>query len=221
MNQGENIKLYWGSGSAPSWRVLICLAEKNLTKAETQLLSFEKKEHKSDALLKLNSRGQLPTFTDEEAVIHESIGICMYLELTYKQQGESLLPNNSIALATVLQRINEVDIIYIKCMDIARYYFGRKAYYSEAIIEKKITAFRAELSRWNNYVSHYIAGTNFTMADIIFFPVLAFTIRLGLSLDNYENLQVYYDKLRQRESIINNWPPHWKTSKDKTFFKDI
>lgn len=51
--------LYWGSGSPPCWRVLIALEEKNLQGFQHKLLSFDKGEHKSEEVMKLNPRGQV------------------------------------------------------------------------------------------------------------------------------------------------------------------
>jgi glutathione S-transferase len=54
----EEIVLYWGSGSGPCWRVQTVLEEKKV-KYTSKLLSFENKDHKSEEILKLNSRGQV------------------------------------------------------------------------------------------------------------------------------------------------------------------
>ena len=56
---GSDVFLYWGSGSPPCWRVMLALEEKGLTGYQHKLLSFAKKEHKSDEVLKLNPRGQV------------------------------------------------------------------------------------------------------------------------------------------------------------------
>jgi glutathione S-transferase len=51
------------------------------------------------------------------------------------------------------------------------------------------------------------------MADAVFFPYLAFFVRLGLKLDDrYPNLKGYYERLKDRPSIQKTWPPHWKAS---------
>ena len=56
MSQG--ITLYWGSGSTPCWRIQLVLEEKNIP-YESKLLSFDKNEHKSEEIMKLNPRGQV------------------------------------------------------------------------------------------------------------------------------------------------------------------
>ena len=53
---------------------------------------FSAGEHKSDEVTAWNPRGQLPTFRDGEAFVHESAGILLYLENQYPEK--SLLPSN-------------------------------------------------------------------------------------------------------------------------------
>ena len=57
----SDMMLYWGSGSGPCWRVMIVLHEKGITNYNQKLISFDKKEHKSDEIMKLNPRGQVRT----------------------------------------------------------------------------------------------------------------------------------------------------------------
>ena len=76
------ITLYWGSGSPFSWRVLLALEHKRLP-YESQLLHFDKQEHQSPPMLKLNPRGRLPVLKDGDYVVFESVAILYYLDLKY------------------------------------------------------------------------------------------------------------------------------------------
>jgi glutathione S-transferase len=61
-------------------RVRLFLAAKGLTIPETQLSMF-KREHKDDAILSKNPRGQVPFLElDDGRVIAETISICRYLD---------------------------------------------------------------------------------------------------------------------------------------------
>ena len=55
----QDMMIYWGSGSGPCWMALMALEEKGLQGYNQKLISFEKKEHKSEEVLKLNPRGQV------------------------------------------------------------------------------------------------------------------------------------------------------------------
>lgn len=49
-------------------------------------------EHKSEEILALNPRGQVPTFKDGDAVVNESLAILLYLEDAYPEK--SLMPKD-------------------------------------------------------------------------------------------------------------------------------
>src|SRR3954449_5755277 len=53
------LEVFWGSGSGPAWRVLLALAIKGVP-YESKLLSFAKREHKSEEILALTARGKVP-----------------------------------------------------------------------------------------------------------------------------------------------------------------
>ena len=74
--------LYWGSGSPFAWRVMLALEHKRLA-YESQLLHFDKQEHQSPQMLKLNPRGRLPVLRDGDYVVFESVAVLYYLERKY------------------------------------------------------------------------------------------------------------------------------------------
>ncbi|KAJ8322067.1 hypothetical protein KUTeg_000538 [Tegillarca granosa] len=105
----DGMFLFWGSGSTPCMRVMMVLEEKGFSGYHQRQISFEKKENKCDEIMKLNPRGQVPTFTDKDGdiVINESQAICLYLEDTYKNQGVQLIPTDPQKKGFVLQRLCE------------------------------------------------------------------------------------------------------------------
>ena len=76
------LTLYWGSGSPYSWRVLLALEHKKLA-YDSHLLHFDKQEHQSPQMLKLNPRGRLPVLKDGDYVVFESVAVMYYLERKY------------------------------------------------------------------------------------------------------------------------------------------
>ena len=78
------ITLYWGSGSPFSWRVLLALEHKGLP-YESHLLHFDKQEHQSPPMLKMNPRGRLPVLKDGDYVVFESVAVLYYLDVKYPQ----------------------------------------------------------------------------------------------------------------------------------------
>ncbi len=83
-NRPMAITLYWGSGSPFSWRVLLALEHKGLP-YESHLLHFDKQEHQSPPMLKMNPRGRLPVLKDGDYVVFESVAVLYYLDVKYPQ----------------------------------------------------------------------------------------------------------------------------------------
>ncbi|XP_033726590.1 glutathione S-transferase A-like [Pecten maximus] len=223
---GEKMKLYWFSGSTPCWRVLIVLEEKGFhDNTELKHIDLFKQEHKSAEVIKLNPRGQVPTFVDKDININESHAICDYLETCYGDCGKKLIPSEKRAMSRVLQRMHEAhnnfqnaiieNIIYY-CM------LTEKEKWDHDLLERKYVIARNELQRWEDYLKKvheeggiYIVGDDFTMADIYLYPHVAFCVRFGLDISTYPELEKYYNTLAQRPSINKTWPPTWRSTNDE------
>ena len=136
-SDGSEITCYWASGSAPAWRVCICIKEKELNNANLVLIEFSKKDHKSAEVLAINPRGQAPTFKDGPVIINESYGVCQYLADTYVNQGSELIPENIVDKALNLQRIFEIENLYSKLIDLARFHWGKRPYYTKDVVLEK------------------------------------------------------------------------------------
>ncbi|XP_051884568.1 glutathione S-transferase A-like [Pristis pectinata] len=214
----ERTVLYWGSGSPPCWRLMIALREKQLLDVPHKLLSFDKQEHKSSEVLALNPRGELPTFMLNGNVVNESMAACLYLESQYKSQGSQLIPDNPAEQALVYQRMFEVVTLHQKMADFLFYNWRvPEPERHETALARNKSVLSTEFKFWEGYLQKmgphsYIAGKNFTMADVMLFPHLAFCIRFGLSQKRYPNLLHYYNRVKERPSIQATWPPHWKES---------
>ncbi len=158
----------------------------------------------------------------DSVIINESYGVCHYLADTYVNQGTALIPENNIDKALNLQRVFEIENLYSKLIDLARYYWGKRPYYTDDIVLEKKQELRQELTRWENYLKEpYLVSHHFSLADVCFFPVVAYMFRIGITPQSYPNLKLYYEKCMRRESIQQTWPPHWKDSKGKALLADV
>jgi len=223
-DKSENV-LYWGSGSPPCWRVMITLAEKGV-KFTDKLLSFANKEHKSPEVLALNPRGQVPTLKLGNVAVNDSLAACDYLEDINKKQGTQLIPDDPAEKALVIQRKYEALNLHKKGIeDLVFYMFGKNP--QKEVIEERKESCRGELKIWDGHLyatgpGAYAAGKRFSMADVVFYPSLAFLVRMGLQLNpRYPSLGDYYNRLSTRPSIKSNWPPHWQNSKNNDLLKDL
>ncbi|KAG7501343.1 Glutathione S-transferase A [Solea senegalensis] len=222
----KEMTLLWGSGSPPCWRVMIALEEKNLQGYKQKMLSFEKMEHKSEEVMKMNPRGQLPAFKHGEHVLNESYAACLYLENQFKSQGSKLIPECPAELAMMYQRAFEGQTLAQKMADVI--YYNWKVPEGErhdSAVKRNREALSAELKLWEGYLQKgsgcFLAGKCFTMADVIVFPTIAYVFRFGLSEERYPKLAAYYNCLKDRPSIKKSWPPTWQESQGQETLKDL
>lgn len=193
---------------------MLVLAEKGLN-YESKQISFSDKGHKGPEVIALNPRGQVPTFKDGDVVVNESNAICFYLESTYKKEGTQLIPADPKERGKVLQKAFEaVENMNAKQQEILRYYWHTKEEdRKEEVIKKKLEDYRDELNIWEKYLGQngtkFAVGDSFTMADVFFFPFMAWAWRMSLDFSKYPNLQAYFEGLKDRPSVKATWPPHW------------
>ncbi|XP_023131540.1 glutathione S-transferase A-like [Amphiprion ocellaris] len=221
----KDMTLLWGSGSPPCWRVQIMLEEKQLQGYNQKLLSFEKMEHKSQEVLDMNPRGQLPAFKCGNHILNESSAACLFLENQYKSQGNKLIPDSPDAQALMYQRMFEAVTLVEKMVDLVAYNFrvpeGER---HDSAVQRNKEALTAELKLWEGYLKKTdccLAGKEFTLADVLVFPYIAYMFHYGLSSERYPAVAKYCNSLKDRPSIKATWPPTWHKLIDQDTFKTI
>ncbi|XP_072226755.1 glutathione S-transferase A-like [Leuresthes tenuis] len=224
----KDMTLLWGSGSPPCWRVMIALEEKNLQGYNHKLLSFDKMEHKSQEVLDINPRGQLPSFKHGDTIVNESYAACFYLESQFKSQGTKLVPDPPAEQALMYQRMFEGLTFYEKLNAVIYYdWFVPEDERHDSALKRNKEALITELKLWEGYLEKlgsgsHLAGPSFSLADVVVFPTVAFLFRFGLSADRYPKLGEYYALLKDRPSIKASRPPHWlENPKGQDTLKDI
>uniref|UniRef100_A0A8C4ZCH5 Glutathione S-transferase rho n=1 Tax=Gadus morhua TaxID=8049 RepID=A0A8C4ZCH5_GADMO len=206
-----DMTLIWFSGSPPCWRVMIALEEKNLQGYNQKLLDFLKGEHKSQEVLDINPRGQLPAFKHGNNILNESYAACLYLEEQFKSQGTRLIPMAAPEQALTYQRMFEGE-------NALRDVFPEGERHDSSL-KRHREALTAELKLWEGYLEKlgagsYLAGKNFTLADVVVFPCIAYK--------NYPRLAGYYGLLKERPSVKTSWPKNWlETPQAEDKLKDI
>lgn len=206
--------LLWGSGSPYAWRVQIALHEKELP-YDSQLIEFSKGGHKTEEALKRNPRGQVPTLTDGDIVVCESIAAIIYLEETYSDKGTPLLPSldQPKHRALVWQRTMEVNNLATALTALLKYTMGGQAA-DEDTLAKAWGDLEKEVARWETMLAtektQYIAGPTFTLADVTLVPSVSFLTRGNMDMAKYPCLQNYINIMQARPTVAQTVPPHWK-----------
>uniref|UniRef100_A0A3P8TY58 Glutathione S-transferase rho n=1 Tax=Amphiprion percula TaxID=161767 RepID=A0A3P8TY58_AMPPE len=221
----KDMTLLWGSGSPPCWRIQIMLEEKQLQGYNQKLLAFEKMEHKSQEVLDINPRGQLPAFKCGNHILNESYAACFFLENQYKSQGNKLIPDSPDAQALMYQRMFEAFTLGQKMADVIYYnYKVPEEERHDSAVQRNKEALTAELKLWEGYLNKTdccLAGKEFTLADVLVFPGVAYLFRFGLCSERYPALAKYYTSLKDRPSIKATWPPTWQSTPAQDTLKTI
>uniref|UniRef100_A0A3Q1EBA8 Glutathione S-transferase rho n=1 Tax=Acanthochromis polyacanthus TaxID=80966 RepID=A0A3Q1EBA8_9TELE len=170
-------------------------------------------EHKSQEVLDINPRGQFPAFKCGKYILNESFAACFFLENEYKSQGTKLIPDSPDVQAQMYQRMFEVFTLGQKMVDVIYYnYLVPEGERHDSAIQRNKEALTAELKLWEGYLKKTdccLAGQEFTLADVLVYPVIAYMFHYQLSSERYPALAKYYNSLKERPSIKATWPPAW------------
>jgi len=216
-------EIYWGAGSPHSWRVLLGLEVKGL-KYDSKLLEFSKQEQRSDNMLEMNPRGQLPVLKDGNVSIYESIAILNYLD--QKHPDTPLFGSTTIQSGQIWQTLFEIEN-YLRepVFKIVRSIFSDTVQLNiDAINESAKLAY--EEFKWLEEKltqSIYLTDKIITAADIAAFPIVMTLLR-ALSLEpakvlsleflpfetHYPNIAAWCTRIKQLPGYENAYPPNWK-----------
>lgn len=216
----SGLHVFWGSGSPPAWRTLMCVHEKSL-KYTSHLLSFGRGDTKSPQFRKINPRGMVPVLTDDGVIVGESLATLIYLERYYP--STPLLPADKKECGRALQLMHEANNVSSVSGEVV-YYLRRTPPHAINVeyLAAKRAAMHQEIALWEGYLEGrtYLVGSSLTLADVSFFPSLAYNVRLGFNIERYPNLHKYYQTICSRPSVTATWPPHWKGTQGLPILSD-
>ena len=215
-------ELYFISGSPPCWTVMLALEVKNLPYTPRRL-GNTKREQKSSEYLAINARGQVPTLIDNGNTVCETLAILAYLDAAYPTPP--LFGGAAMETARVWQAICECDgNLRSPVGDISRPLFrGQESEFAEQISNAAATV-REELALLETRLSAspWLAGTTFSAADLVTFPVLMQLERAvsrdearPMNLDLYPfdtyfpNIAAWRARIEALDGFQNAYPPHW------------
>ena len=205
------MKVYEYPGFPNPARVRIALAEKNLTnEVEFITVDVPAGEHQKEAFLAKNPSGAVPVLElDDGTTISECTAITEFLD---HHAGEPTLTGQSAkdrARIHMMQRKAEADLL-----DAVGTYFHHATPGLGAEIEGY------QCAEWGNHQRQraiigmayfdgvlanqdYLAGDNFSMADITAFAGLAFADFAEIAIpEDHANLHAWRDRVGQRASVL-------------------
>jgi glutathione S-transferase len=209
---------FWGSGSPPSWRVMLALEHKRLP-YESRLLAFSAGDHKKPEYLAINPRGKVPAIVDDGFELYESTAILEYLESRYPDSGAPLFPREVRAAARVRRLVQEIDL-YLgpAATRVARQVFLKKPEERDPgeIADARATLL-AELARIEPGLGDGFLGGPLSAADFALYPLLAGQRRVALKEPTYSvlseagpNLAGWMQRIEALPFYDKTYPPHWR-----------
>jgi glutathione S-transferase len=168
-------------------RVRMYLAEKGLS-VPTQPISMLAAEHKSPAYLAKYPPGQVPALElDDGRIIGESLSICRYFETLHPDPP--LFGTDALSIAEIDMWLRRTDLTLGSSI---RHVWMHTHPFTARVVKPQYTDFgeshRAHaveaMRRMDGALGEtpYIAGEQFSVADISLFAVIEFGIFIGLTL---------------------------------------
>ena len=217
------LTLYWGSGSPFSWRVLLALEHKRLD-FESRLLHFDKQEHQSPQMLKMNPRGRLPVLKDGDYVVFESVAILYYLDVKYPQQPifGSTPEEAGVIMRVICEFQAYAEPALMKIVDAV--FADRVTDSLEELGEAMHVAAReARTIEGRLSKEEWIVGARYSATDMVVFPWIQLLRRamnkpaaseLGarfLPMErNYPALERWVRRIENLPGYERTIPPHWR-----------
>ena len=198
------IELYWGSGSAYCWRVMLALEHKQLRYTSHQL-KFDQQEHKAPQLLAMNPRGQLPVLRDGDYVVFESVAILYYLDRKYPEPPIfGLSPEEAGVIMRVIceyQAYAEPSLMQI----VQEMLYVREPLLNDGTHEAmQRVASEARTIERRLAQSDWVVGEHFSATDMVIYPDIRLLLR-ALAVPGARELAARFLPLEANYPALGRW----------------
>lgn len=166
---------------------------------EPKTLSFEKGEHKSPEYLKINPNGKVPALTDGDTTIWESMAINFYLANNYKPELTGTTPaEKGLVQQWSFWAQGELQPPLIEIF--IQMVFVPEDKKDPEVIRKAQEKIPPLLEVLNKALDgkDYLAGPEFTLADLNTTSVVSILPRIGVDLTPYTNITNWLKRVGER-----------------------
>jgi glutathione S-transferase len=220
----SELEVFWGSGSQPSWRVLLALEVKRVPYV-SHIVSFSAGDHRKPEFLQLNPRHKVPVIRHGDFVLNESIAILSYLDRKFPEVP--LFGSTPEDTGRIWRVISEFQSYVEPGLQdgVVRPIFFNKVEGARDAIAEKMAAVHPELKGYEEALSKraWLAGEALSAADIVVFPNLMGLLRAatrpaaeGIELGllpfdrTYPNIAAWMARIQAQPGYDKTYPPHWK-----------
>ncbi|MBM3490847.1 MAG: glutathione S-transferase family protein [Alphaproteobacteria bacterium] len=191
------------SGTTNGLRAAV-MAEESGLPYQAHRLNLQAGDHKRPDYLKLNPSGRIPTLVDGDApggrlVLSQSVAIILYLA----EKSGRLWPKEAAARARAL------EWAMFQATDLSPRY-GMSFFLLNGAPEKQPTAVGYIQGQMRNFyrlydqqlaANAYLAGADYTVADVVAYAPTALAGRIGLQLDEFANLKRWLAQVGERPAV--------------------
>ena len=194
------MKIYGHPMSTCTRKVLTTLAENGLA-YELELVDFAKGEHKQPPHLARQPFGQIPAIDDNGFELYESRAICRYLD---EKVGGKLVPKDIQGRARMEQWISiETSNFTPHAMKFIYHHVFKRSQ-DEAVLGAAGTGLETALRVMDERLaaSPYLAGDEFTLADICYMPYLEYVMATPAKalITKHAHVAAWWTKISARPS---------------------
>jgi glutathione S-transferase len=195
------IKIY-GSPRSSAGRCYLVLEEVGQPYEVMPLDMMEKREHKSEAFLKLNPNGKVPCIQDGDFVLWESLAINQYLAEKFKPE---LLGAGAAERALVQQwsiwGLVELQPPMVEIL--IQMMFTPEPKRDMAIVAKAKEKIPHTLQVLEQALNgrQYLVGNKVTIADLNVASVVNTAMGLQIPMENYKNITKWFQGIAERPSF--------------------
>jgi glutathione S-transferase len=220
------LEVYWSSGSAPCWRVLLALAWKGAP-YESRLVELRRRDHRSPAFLAMNPRGKVPVIRDGAFTLRESWAIVAYLDRRFP--APPLFGETPEEAGRIQCLVSEHEAyLWPPLLGVTRplLHGGPGATATkEAEIRAAAAALRGELERLDRAMEglDFAAGARPSAADLAYYPSLQLALRaaarpsaarfdlvLAPLEERYPRLATWCRRIEALPGHEATCPPRWR-----------
>lgn len=189
---------FYTAATPNGYKVSIMLEETGLAYTP-HFLKLSDQDQKAPEFLAINPNGRIPAIVDDGFAVFESGAILVYLSEKTGKFGGNDAQQRSVVMQWLMWQMGGLGPMMGQLNVFKRYFpenipaaidrYERESYRLFSVLEARLTD------------SAYVAGDDYTIADMACWPWVAGHGWSGLTLDQHPRLKAWHDNIMQRPAV--------------------